>query len=138
MNYAPTLGVCEKCGQSKIQVEGNVKCVFCPDPDSKGSGLVVTTQDPGDEALNKILLKSGIAAPKPEDISKLEPVKPKVISKVQNVAPQSTNVTQNVTLESGVQRAIEILQSLTMPKDIKQFKAVNKAVKALEAILEVK
>lgn len=137
MNYAIGSGVCGKCGQAKVHVEGNPTCLLCDSDNRNKSGLVVTVEDPGEEAMRHLLAEHNVFMPKAGEGS-VPPVPAKVISPVQKVVPQSTPVTQNVTFEHEIKRAIDLLQKLPMPKDIKQFKAINRAVKTLESILEVK
>ena len=132
MQYTPALGVCSKCGQSKIQVEGNVKCVLCDTEKSAGSGLTVKTQDPGAELIDKLLAKAGVVSipgGKPP-----EPIKPNFEAKQVVTAPR-TEAQFDVHFEQPIAEAVRLLKNAPMPKDIKQFKAINKAIKTLESIL---
>jgi hypothetical protein len=119
MEYTYALGTCEHCGSEKLQVEGEVKCIVCQSKDAPTSGLMVTKEDPGEEELNKLLAKCKVHVPpggKPPIPPTAPPIKP--------VAQESP--------DSGIAQAIAILKAVPMPKDIKQFKAINKAIKTLE------
>lgn len=138
MNVIASTGVCQRCGQPKLQVEGAIKCIMCEGPQQPSSGLVVTVADPGHDAMRRVLAEQNVFVPKADDSAKPLVSKPQVTSKAPSVQPERTIIAQNVTFESVIKQAIDLLQNLPMPKDIKQFKSVNRAVKTLESILEVK
>ena len=128
MDYTSALGTCPICGQDKVQVEGDVKCLMCIGKASgNASGLVVSQEDPGEEALNKLLAKTGIA--KIEGGKPPEAIKP-------NLAVNKPVISAPVHPLSGASifDALAILRALPMPKDIKQFKQINKAIKILEEL----
>lgn len=127
MELTSALGTCAKCGMDKLQVDGIQKCVFCERENTQGSGLVVDIDDPGEDAIKQILSKVGVAevvGGKPP-----VPIKPDV-KPIINVSPKVQVVPQG----SGIEQALAILRSLPMPKDIKQFKSINKAIKILETL----
>jgi hypothetical protein len=139
MEYMTALGRCPTCGQDRIQVEGVTKCLLCESRGNPGSGLVVTTEDPGDEALEKLLSKVGVTSitgSKPP-----EPIKPN-LAKASFIPPKLRDAqsllptVQMVATENHIMHAINWLKSMPMPTDIKQFKAINKAVKILEGLGE--
>src|SRR5262245_34517649 len=61
MDTVPGLGLCPKCGAPKMQVGETVQCLFCVTPETS-SGIIVTTEDPGEEKLNQVLSKVGVKA----------------------------------------------------------------------------
>lgn len=130
MQYSPALGTCQKCGQSKIQVEGNVKCLLC-DVEAGNSGLVVKVEDPGHDMMDKLLAKAGVTnipgGKPPEAIRSISRVETAKVVEVPRVEAKAI-----VVSGSGIDQALQILRALPMPKDIKQFKAINKAIKILE------
>jgi hypothetical protein len=126
MQFTSALGICQKCGQSKIQVEGNVKCLLC-DSEPGNSGLVVKVEDPGHDAMDKLLSKAGVlnvGGGKPP-----APIKPHLEAKAEVTKQYIPTPAVSTT---GVFDALAILRALPMPKDIKQFKQINKAIKILE------
>jgi hypothetical protein len=128
MEYVNALGTCARCGNNMIQVEGNIQCVFCPSS-TGGSGLVVKTEDPGHEVLDKLLTKVGVASI-PGGKPPL-PVKPEA---KQNVIASQIEV-KNPSIQIGsIENALDILRNLPMPKDLKQFKQISKAIKILESL----
>jgi hypothetical protein len=117
------LGNCAKCGKAKIDVHGEIRCIFCEAEKNVPSGLVVKIDDPGEAKMAQVLAASGIAIPKA----------PKLGVTRNDVMPQ--NLQNNFSLEARVEQALGILKSLPMPKDLKQFKAINKAIQSVEKIV---
>lgn len=118
MEFLSALGACPKCRQFKISVNGEARCINCDSNSNTGSGMVVTVEDPGEEALNGILTKTGIKTEANKAI-----IAPKVEAK-------------QTFQGASVDDALRILKSLPMPKDLKQFKQINKAIKILESLGE--
>lgn len=121
------LGNCAKCGKAKIDVHGEIRCLSCEAEHNPPSGLVVKIDDPGEEKMRQVLAASGVVLPKtvkqPETVHQVV----KEIVKIEK--------TECMTLEEKVRSICELLKTLPMPKDINQFKAINKAIKAVEKIL---
>lgn len=115
------LGDCAKCGKAKIDVHGEIRCLSCEAEQNPPSGLVVKVDDPGEEKMRQVLAASGVVIPKA--VKQLESVQ------------QTIKVAVPVSFEERIQQVCEILKTLPMPKDINQFKAINKAIKAVEKIL---
>jgi uncharacterized Zn finger protein (UPF0148 family) len=116
------LGSCKKCGKDKIDVDGEIRCLSCEATPNPPSGLVVKVDDPGEERMRQVLASSGVAIPKAVRSER-------VVETIREVSKLP------LTIEEQVNKVIQILNTLPMPKDIKQFKAINKAVKAVEKIL---
>lgn len=121
MEYLSALGACPKCRQYKISVNGEARCINCDSNGNAGSGMVVTIEDPGEEALNGILTKTGIKVAKTE--ANMPLIAPKIEAKA------------IVSFEDSIKQAICILQNVTMPKDIQSFKAVAKTITILQKLL---
>jgi hypothetical protein len=121
MEYLGALGACSKCRQYKISVNGEAKCINCDSNNNTGSGMVVTIEDPGEDALNSILTKTGIKTTKTEANTAV-------------IAPK-TEAKAIVSFEDSIKQAIHILQNVTMPKDIQSFKAVAKTITILQKLL---
>lgn len=115
-NYAG-LGNCTKCGMEKIAVNEAIKCIRCDMPAKPLSGLVVNTEDPGEDKISHVLAASGVGIPK---IPKKEQKEVAVVKR---------------SFEEEVKHIADQLRSLPIPRDIKQFKAVNRAIKSVEKIL---
>lgn len=129
MEYTTALGACRKCGNDHIQVEGVTKCLVCDANNNGGSGLVVTKEDPGEAALTEILSRVGVAGipgGKPPT-----PIKPVLAVNRQVIAAKSEANSSLIQIGT-IENALDILRRLPMPKDIKQFKAISKAIKILE------
>jgi hypothetical protein len=134
MEYATAQGRCTKCGMDRLQVEGVTKCVVC-DVESVSSGLIVDIEDPGEEEINRVLASAGVK--QLEGSKPPTPIKPEAIRTViaSKVGTQKSTVPQ-VTCGATVIEALNILRGLPMPKDLKQFKQINKAIKILESLGE--
>lgn len=131
--------ICKRCGAGRIMQGTTYICLDCDAPRDSGSGLVNDVADPGVERMNAMLKKFGIPlgeknadAPKPEDRSMF----------AQSERPAPTVSTPQPTcgaptpklapFEQAVHEAISRLRSAAMPSDLKQFKAVQKAIATLE------
>lgn len=133
MEYTTALGRCQKCGQDKISVEGINKCLSCDSNNNVGSGLVVSVEDPGAEMIDKLLAKAGVAQVVGEKPP--EPIKPNLAPRQRVETPKAVATNPQISSsQANIGYAIDILKSLPMPKDIKQFKAINKAISILEKI----
>jgi len=104
---------CEKCGSQKIQQNNEFVCIFC-----HGKKQVVPkrppvmVEDPGEKEL---ALMSGKAMQS-------------------QTKPYVKGTAQMVVTGSSVHDALAIMKSLPMPKDIKEFKKIQKIVKLMEAL----
>jgi uncharacterized Zn finger protein (UPF0148 family) len=127
-NYT-ALAACPKCGVSKVDVHGEIRCLRCEAEYNPPSGLEVKIQDPGEDQISRVLAAAGVAMARP--IKKAEGTT-EVVKEIKKV-----EVTDTMTFEEKVTRAVNILKNLPMPKDIKQFKAINKAIASVEKILGV-
>lgn len=129
--YVSALGVCQKCNRDKVQVEGgDTKCVFCDYDLTVPSGPVVNIPDPGEDEINKILAATGVRV----DLTKKAAPVEKVAKAAAPIAA-TIGAPAGGTYEQKIQQAVQILQSLPMPKDIKHFKTVAGVIKKLEALL---
>ena len=124
-NYVSGMKTCGKCGQEKISVNEEQKCLRC-DSEPGTSTLMVTADDPGEDKINEMLMKAGVAVPKlsktPERVQLKQPVQPVVLQ-------------QGMPFDMCVKEALKLMQKVPMPKDVKQFKAVAKIIAALEALI---
>jgi hypothetical protein len=96
-------------------------CIYCEakKPVSKPGS---DTPDPGEAELRRLLAQSGVH-------------QPVVTSGEQKEAPKAKSVTQTVTTPVTLESVIADLSSLPMPKSMKQFKAINKAIVLLQKAL---
>jgi len=127
--YASALGVCGKCGRDKIQVEEQIKCIFCDYDFNEPKGPVVNIPDPGEEEINRVLSATGVRvalAAKAE--KKVETPKAAIVSVPKNLVVEAT-------YDQKIGQALDVLRSLPMPKDIKHFKTVAGVIKKLESLL---
>lgn len=112
-------GICTKHNIEKMFVgldtQTEPTCVRCVADATPKLGRLQTVKDPGEHFFNKnapvIVTESG-------NITKIQPP------------------TTDLTVESIVSTAIQDLNRLPMPKDIKQFKAIQKVIKTLESLVE--
>lgn len=116
MNINATSGSCKVCGEFLIQVNGVFQCILCASKRSVSGGLIAKGIDPGEEAMER--LANGHDVPRIPGNVAVAPVKPVVAVKP--------------IVSGDLNQALAILKALPMPKDIKQFKAINKAIKILE------
>jgi len=107
---------CEKCGSQKILKNDVPECIFCI---GKKQGVAkpgyITVKDPGEKGIRKLLEEHQV------------PVLGKTIGTGSPAISVSTNV----------QSALNIMQNLSMPDDLKQFKQIKKIISQLEKLIEV-
>lgn len=112
-------GRCKKCGNEMFAVGDSfnssmtVKCLTCESNNRPASKVKTTVEDPGHEVLMQALnLPSG-------PVSKV--TKP-------TLSPMPV-------LGGTVQSALSIMKNLSMPKDIKEFKLINKIITDMEKLI---
>jgi len=120
------LGQCKKCGKDKIDVNGEIRCLICEAEYNKPSGLTVKIDDPGEEKMSRVLAAAGVATPKVSENRQPSVAIPKAVAQA---------VPETHDFNGKIQLALNIMQSLPIPKDIKQFKNINKVISSLEKIL---
>lgn len=129
MSIGSMAGYCEKHKMDKMfvgtQESTEPTCIKCDAEARPKMGRTQIVEDPGEGYFQG---KGGNA-----NITLLENV-PTVSSDRAIQIPR--NLGRVLTLEEVVAKAVEDLNSLPMPKDIKQFKAVQKAIKTLQALVE--
>lgn len=110
-------GHCKKCGAERFAVGDSfdstmvIKCLTCESNAKQPSKVKTTVEDPGHDVLMKVLNL---------------PIVP-TISK--------TVLTRTPVLTNTVQGALTIMKSLPMPKDIKEFKLINKIITDMEKLI---
>lgn len=110
---------CEKCGSQKILENDVPTCIFCFGKQSVVSKTpVVLIDDPGEAALATLSSKMGVA-------------------KFDKSANTSITKTDNkLTIATGnAKDALAILTKLPMPKDVKEFRKIQKIIKLLEELV---
>lgn len=138
MAYVSGTGECAKCHQPLLVAEttmddgtgtGARVCLTCVGK-KQGEGNVNDAPVPTEEELNRVLAKAGVKIPfvRPEPQAQ-------TITKIV-APPQSTvvNVQPGQPFGILIGEALKIMRALPMPKDVKQFKAVNKIIASLEAL----
>lgn len=125
--YVHGLGTCKTCGNPLMSAANGdtggqvLDCIYCAAKkpvDKPGSSV----SDPGEEEMRKVLALSGVHHP--------------VIAGEQKTAPKVRTVTQTVTQEvTSLEQIITALEALPMPKSMKQFKSINKAITTLKKAL---
>lgn len=125
MSIGSAAGFCEKHNMDKMFVgledATEATCVKCVADATPKLGRTQIVEDPGEEYFQG----KGTNA--------------KIMNVPANSIPQKSTIMvvgQQASFSEGVENALKILGSLPMPKDLKQFKAVQKAVKILEALKE--
>ena len=112
-------GICVKHNVEKMFVgldtQTEPTCVRCVADATPKLGRLQTVKDPGEHFFNK---NAPVNAAQTESITRVQPN------------------TVDLTVESIVSIAIQDLNRLPMPKDIKQFKAIQKVIKTLESLVE--
>lgn len=109
---------CEHCGNLKVQVNDAFICLSCSGKKSpKPNPNYTPPKDPGEDWFNK---------------------GQNSVPEVPKSAPIQTIAKPAQSLIACVKQAVAIMESAPMPKDIKEFKAVTKAIKYLNALLEDK
>lgn len=99
-------------------------CIKCKAAAEPKLGRLQTAEDPGEAFFNKGIPKTTTLEPTHGDFAKA--------AVVAQYVPQS----EANRLEDVVGIAVAQLKRLPMPEDIKQFKAVQKAIKTLESLVE--
>ena len=123
-------GVCPRHGTANISVDGQPTCLHCEKEMAKAQAVpvgTVTIGDPGHEAM--LGLKTADKETYP-DIERMPMIS--LTAKGKEAPPV---VVKGGTLEQQVGAALAALQSCPMPKDLKAYKAVAKAVAILEKLL---
>lgn len=122
--YVHGLGTCRTCGEPLLSVGSGdsggtvMSCIKCEakKPSMKPG---VNSVDPGEAEMRRVLGISGVSTPK-------------VDSKPSTIKQETQKIeVKAVSLES----IIVDLESLPMPKSMKQFKAINKAITTLKKVL---
>lgn len=123
-------GQCPKCGMFLLNGANNTKtCVNCdikPEP----SGVVNTTEDPGHEAMAKILSQAVVLSPEEraeeerKERSRAVPIK---------VAPIPSKVGDMLSIESALKIVQEQLSAIPI-RDLKQAKVLLKLRKDVEVL----
>ena len=122
-------------------------CVKCKAAGEPKTGRLQTAQDPGEAFFNKGIPPITNIAPKSLKVVSMETtsnviplITPNVPSGVTEVASfgigQAIIHPKNLDLIDIVGTAVAQLNHLPMPKDIKEFKKVQKVIKTLESLLE--
>lgn len=134
--YASALGVCPKCQRDKVQVEGgDTKCVFCDFDLTVPTGPVINPPDPGEEEINKILRATGVRVATGDST----PAAPRAAKPA--AAPAQAAVVAPIVpalavdFSSQIRAVLTAMESLPMPKDMKQVKLVLKVTNDLKKIL---
>ncbi len=131
-NTYSAIGTCSKCSRPKIAVGSDVKCIICDNGEAK-SGITSTAVDPGEDKLSQLLAAQGVAAARP--IVNDRPVavapSPRPVSPVKAPVP-------GIPVNAAIQQILGNLRSLPMPTDLRQYKQISRAIKALETALEGK
>lgn len=117
---------------SVTSMDGNEQriCVKCRAASEPKMGRTQIVDDPGESfngyvggKANIQILKEG--APGVADVEAIA-----------RAARKSVAASAGLTLEEIVERAVSELGNLPMPKDIKQFKKVQKVIKTLQSLVE--
>ena len=127
-------GYCEKghkdaAGNPAQKINGPTGdvCLRCEADALPKTGTVSKTEDPGDEKMRQMLAAAGVSVPKASAGQK-------------PISLQTAKAEKLVTIvesfEDRVRQALEIMKSLPMPSDVKQFKAVHKIIAGMESLLE--
>jgi len=129
VNFASGTGVCGKCGQQLLQVEenGSTLCIICQSKKMISEGPQVKAAAPTEEQMSKVLAAAGISVKTAPQNTYVAPNSPPVPTKIQ------TGVFKDM-----VAHALDTMKALPMPKDLKQFKTVNKVISQMEGLLEDK
>jgi hypothetical protein len=113
---------CNKCGSQKTLKDKDLVCIFCV---GKKQGMAkpgyVPPIDPGEAGIQKVLKTAKVGV----DTLETKGSKLGSIGIVGGSLPPST------------QSALKIMQSLSMPDDIKQFKQIKKIIQQMEKLIEV-
>jgi len=110
MSDLPALGYCPQCKEPMISVNGAPSCITCAKP-----------QRP------KHIVKPppvGAAVPSETDLARMSGISGKTV-------PKKTTVVVGQT----AQDALQIMKHLPMPKDLKEFRQIQKIIKQLEKLV---
>lgn len=121
MSALTVQGRCSKCGQPKLAVEGTNQCLQCDIGPSAPVGPVSKYCDPGEDKLREVLAGRGVVVKKTD------------VLHIPEITPGKF---EPLSLKDCITQALSILGSAPMPKDIKQFKSIQKAIKTLEGLVE--
>lgn len=132
-NYIAGHGGCKTCGQPLMSVgsnnsgESSIYCLHCAGKvNSTKPGL--STDDPGEAEMRKMLALSGVHIPVSKDTGgQMKLMAKSAINPRVDIQPESRIVT--------LSDIVQWLEAQPMPKDIKQFKAINKAINILKKVL---
>lgn len=133
MELVSALGHCPTHRIDKMSVtdgSGNTElvCVKCRAAGEVKTGRTQLVEDPG-EAFN------GYTGGKAK-ITLIDPEYDGAAKAAVGVARRPVVASAGLTLEEIVERAVSELGNLPMPKDIKQFKKVQKVIKTLQSLVE--
>lgn len=126
------LGVCPRHNAAHISVDGLPVCLRCQAEAAKAQARpvgVVTIADPGHDAMQG--LKTAKTERFPDGSVAATEVKP---TQARVPTPRPV-VPAGGSFAEQVERALVALRACPMPKDLKQFKAVAKAVAILEKLI---
>lgn len=125
MSIGSAAGFCVKHKMDKMFVgledATEPLCIKCDAESKPKLGTTQIVEDPGEEYF------------------KTNKSDAKIVNVPANSIPQKSNVLvvgQQASFGEGIANALKILNALPMPKDLKQFKAVQKVVKTLEGLVE--
>lgn len=127
------IGMCQRHGTANITVDGQPTCMLCERDAAKAQAVPVgvnDAEDPGHDAMKG--LKT--AAEENFEHSHLRIGEPKRPAPAIRAASPAVAV-KGGTFEEQVGSALATLRECPMPKDLKQYKAVAKAVAILEKLL---
>lgn len=114
-------GFCQIHQMDKMFVNDEVRCIKCHAAGEKKIGRVQTVEDPGEAFFNKDAKATTPTFTHGANSDLNGPVVP---------------VVKGNSLESHISHAISWLTSAPMPKDLKQFKSLQKSITILQSLLE--
>jgi hypothetical protein len=123
------LGGCAKCRMGLITVNGVKSCPNCSTT-SEPSGLVNTATDPGHEAIIKL------TASQQEAIAELKDVVNPFVKMDAKAFVQKTVTAANRTKEQIITDILNLLATIPLPKDIKEFKKISKVKTILQSMIQ--
>ncbi len=123
-------GVCERHGTAKIMVDSNIECLMCNKEAAHAQAVPVgvnAIEDPGHEGMK------GLKTADVEDFDHSRGLlRPGAAQAIRAASPAVA--VKGGTFAEQVGSAVATLKACPMPKDLKSFKAVAKAVKILEGL----
>lgn len=127
------LGYCNIHNIAKMSVgsndfDGQAVCVKCQADARPKEGRTQVVEDPGEEFFQGKGSKAKVTIID----AQYNPTAKSVASGIGRAVVASAGL----TLEEIVERAVSELGNLPMPKDIKQFKKVQKVIKTLQSLVE--